>query len=33
MGKADASNTLSGSPLLSADEWRALKGICWAGNV
>jgi Zn-dependent protease with chaperone function len=31
MGKADAGNTLSGPPLLSAAEWRALKGICGTG--
>lgn len=31
MGKADAGSTLNGAPLLSAAEWRALKGICGAG--
>lgn len=33
MSKADAGTTLSGAPLLSAAEWKALKGICGAGKV
>jgi len=33
MSKADIGSTLSGTPLLSPEEWQALKGICGAGKV
>ena len=32
MDKADAGSRPSGSPLLSATEWQALKGICGSGK-